>query len=77
MYRKKMTYGMKNLHYLDDRPIFEIERIAATAWNEGGNEAEQKAREEYQEKKKQQMRSITQRGKDLYDEGKKRRKAMM
>jgi len=27
---------MKNLYYLDDRPIFEVERLAADAWAEGG-----------------------------------------
>jgi hypothetical protein len=44
MYRKRLTIGMKNLYYLDDRPIFEIERLAADAWASGGAEAEQKAR---------------------------------
>ena len=59
MYRKRLTIGMKNLHYLDDRPIFEIERLAADAWSTGGLEAEKEARREYQEKKNAQMRSYT------------------
>jgi dynein assembly factor 1 len=44
MYRKRLTYAMKQLQYLDDRPVFEIERIAANAWSEGGAEAEKEAR---------------------------------
>lgn len=40
MYRKRLTAGMKNLHYLDDRPIVEIERLAAYAWASGGHDAE-------------------------------------
>lgn len=47
LYRKRLTAGMKNLHYLDDRPVFDIERIAANAWAEGGAEAEKEAREVY------------------------------
>jgi dynein assembly factor 1 len=44
MYRKRLTAGMKNLIYLDDRPVFEIERLAADAFALGGAEAEKKAR---------------------------------
>jgi dynein assembly factor 1, axonemal len=40
MYRKRLTVILKNLQYLDDRPVFEIERIAANAWSQGGAEAE-------------------------------------
>lgn len=42
---------MKNLYYLDDRPVFEVERIAADAWALGGAEAESKARQDFHEKK--------------------------
>lgn len=51
MYRKSLTAGMKNLHYLDDRPVFDYERLAADAWAEGGVEAEKEARRIYAEKK--------------------------
>ncbi len=40
MYRKRLTAGMRNLNYLDDRPVYEIEKIAADAWAKGGLEAE-------------------------------------
>lgn len=43
--------------FIDDRPVFEIERLAADAWREGGEEAEKEARRVYQEKKQAQMRS--------------------
>jgi dynein assembly factor 1 len=47
MYRKRLTYALKQLQYLDDRPVFEVERIAANAWADGGAEAEKKARLDY------------------------------
>jgi dynein assembly factor 1 len=65
MYRKRLTANMKSLHYLDDRPVAEIERIAADAWLAGGNEAEKEARRIYQEEKDAKMRSYTQRGVEL------------
>ena len=39
------------LRYLDDRPVPEIDRISAVAWNEGGREAEMNARRKYLEDK--------------------------
>lgn len=68
---------MKQLQYLDDRPVFEIERIAANAWAEGGPEKEKQARLEYQEKKIAQMKSYTARGRELTEEARARRKEQM
>ncbi|CDW79659.1 dynein assembly factor axonemal [Stylonychia lemnae] len=76
-YRKRLTVGMKNLYYLDDRPIFEIERLAADAWAAGGAAAELEARQTYHQKKKAEMKAITARGRELTEEGKKRRKETM
>lgn len=38
-----MTINLPKLSYLDDRPIWELDRIAADAYREGGEEAEKKA----------------------------------
>ena len=50
-YRKNMVAHMKELYYLDDRPVFEIERIANEAWLRGGKDEETRVRTEYQAKK--------------------------
>merc|ERR1712178_143799 len=39
-YRKNTVTRLQNLHYLDDRPISEGERLSTLAWAQGGNEAE-------------------------------------
>lgn len=39
-YRRTMIQGIKSLTYLDDRPVFEKERLAVEAWFAGGPEAE-------------------------------------
>jgi hypothetical protein len=43
-YRKSLARGLPKLFYLDDRPVNEIERIMADAWNRGGLEEEELAR---------------------------------
>ena len=43
-YRKTMITRCAELTYLDDRPVFDYERIYAEAWIKGGVKAEQKAR---------------------------------
>ena len=42
---------LPNLNYLEDRPVYDYERILVDAWKEGGKEAEEKARDQYKEKK--------------------------
>ena len=43
-YRKTLVNELPKLTYLDDRPVFELERVAANAWSAGGHEAEVAAR---------------------------------
>ena len=48
-YRKRMISSIPTLSYLDDRPVFALERICAEAWAKGGLEAEKAARKEYKD----------------------------
>jgi Leucine-rich repeat (LRR) protein len=45
-YRKTMTEQLPKLNYLDDRPIFDHERIVADAFVRGGEEEVNKVKEE-------------------------------
>lgn len=42
-----MIANIKNLTYLDDRPVKPIDRVGAEAYMEGGNQAEIQARRKY------------------------------
>ena len=43
-YRKRMISEIPGLAYLDDRPVFPLERLCAEAWAKGGLDAEKAAR---------------------------------
>jgi len=55
-YRKTMITSLSRLAYLDDRPIFEIERVAAEAWKAGGKDAEREARQAFNQRKQDKDR---------------------
>jgi hypothetical protein len=46
-----MTRNMPELNYLDDRPIFDHERMVANAFMKGGEEEVKRVKEEMQKKR--------------------------
>lgn len=68
MYRKTLIAGFKKLVYLDDRPIKEIDRLAAEAWTEGGPELELQRRKEFTEREMAIKRSYYARNVELQEE---------
>eukprot|EP00927_Polykrikos_kofoidii_P059261 TRINITY_DN54465_c0_g1_i1.p1 TRINITY_DN54465_c0_g1~~TRINITY_DN54465_c0_g1_i1.p1 ORF type:complete len:621 (-),score=115.55 TRINITY_DN54465_c0_g1_i1:102-1808(-) len=43
-YRKRLINGMPNITYLDERPVFPVERRSCAAWVNGGQEAMHEAK---------------------------------
>jgi dynein assembly factor 1 len=55
-YRKRMIASIKTLAYLDDRPVFPLERHCAEAWAEGGLDAEKAARKAFKDEEAAKQR---------------------
>ncbi|XP_071540518.1 uncharacterized protein dtr [Panulirus ornatus] len=55
-YRNTLVVACRNLTYLDDRPVFPVDRAAAEAWSVGGLEAERATRREWAERDHQRQR---------------------
>ncbi|XP_007443017.3 dynein assembly factor 1, axonemal, partial [Python bivittatus] len=54
-YRRTLTIRLKQLTYLDDRPVFPKERACAEAWASGGREAEKKEKEMWESKERKKI----------------------
>lgn len=76
-YRKNLTAHLKYLNYLDDRPVFESERIFADAWLRGGTEAEREARRQYQEEHDQKRKKHLAAERAKWEKTREQRKQMM
>lgn len=53
-YRKRMVNAMPKLNYLDDRPVFEVEKRSCAAWASGGNEAMHQAKRDFNKQREQE-----------------------
>lgn len=76
-YRKTVVSRLRNLTYLDERPVFEMERRLMTAWKDGGLEAERAEREKIQQDEREKERKNFEYLQKIRRNGwKKRREAM-
>ena len=62
LYRKNLIMAMPALQYLDERTIFEAERLTADAFKRGGKEEEERVRQEFVAREKARVKKDTDRG---------------
>jgi len=75
-YRKTFVSRIKTLSYLDDRPVFDEERLAAEAWTVGGLPAEREERRRQRVEKEQAHRRNLQYMKEVMSNGKAERERL-
>jgi hypothetical protein len=76
-FRKKMIANIKSLVYFEDRPITDVDRLAAEAWKEGGIDAEKKARSDHFDAQQIKMKSNNETSQKIRENGKAIKKAAM
>ncbi|KAG8143906.1 putative Dynein assembly factor 1 axonemal protein [Naja naja] len=54
-YRRTLTIRLKQLTYLDDRPVFPKERACAEAWAAGGRDAEKQEKEMWESRERKKI----------------------
>lgn len=57
-YRKRLINALPQLSYLDERPVFPVERRSSKAWAEGGTEAMHEAKREYAKERNQLLVTV-------------------
>ncbi|KFM69650.1 Dynein assembly factor 1, axonemal, partial [Stegodyphus mimosarum] len=55
-YRKHFIFGIRDLCYLDDRPVSDKERACVNAWSKGGVEGERQERIRWKEMEQEKIR---------------------
>ena len=68
-----MINGLKDLRYLDDRPVKQLDRLAAEAYMKGGREAENKVRKEYLQAEREKLRDNVRRTREFEEQAKRQR----